>query len=269
MESIVIILVGILGASFGSFLTALNHRLEKKKKGIFWGRSACPHCKKKLQAVDLIPIFSFIFLGGKCRSCKKKIAPLYLATEVFTTIAALSLYFTFPFLHSTGGQDYSISFQQLAAFIFHFIYLLFFIAIFFYDLKTKTIPDLFLLPLMAIALIGSIVTGKPDLFNILIAIAIALVFFGGQLVVSQGRWLGEGDLYLSLSMALILGWQKFLVALVITYLIGALVSAALLIGKKVNPKTAIPFAPFMTLGFFVALFIGPELLAWYQGFLFF
>ena len=99
--------------------------------------------------------------------------------------------------------------------------------------------------------------------NILIALGIAVIFFGGQILLSKGKWLGEGDLYFAISMGFLLGWKLFIIAIVLTYIIGAFLSIILLTFKKAGAKTKIPFAPFMVIGTFTTIFIGPEILDWY------
>lgn len=255
----------MLGASIGSFLSVVLHRIEKNKKGILFGTSSCPSCKKKLSALDLIPIFSYIFLRGKCRKCGKKISPHYLFLEIITGLVLLAIYAKYPFLYGGFEEQIRLVTSTLVPFIFFSIYSIFFIGIFFFDLKTKTIPDVFLFPLLLIAIIGSLIIGTPDIISIVIAIGIALLFFGGQILVSKGKWLGEGDLILSLILAIIFGWQLFLVSIIMSYFIGALVFTPLLVFKKAKAKARVPFGPFLVIGAFVTLFFGGEVLGWYLG----
>ena len=111
--------------------------------------------------------------------------------------------------------------------------------------------------------------GTPDIINALIAVAAALLIFGGQILVSKGKWLGEGDLYLAIAIALILGWEIFLLFVVLSYFIGAITSIPLLATKKTGLKSAVPFCPFMVLAAFLCIFFGDEIIAWYlQGIIF-
>lgn len=264
MNAILTIFIFILGASVGSFLSVVIHRISKKKGGIIAGHSNCPHCKKKLRPLDLIPILSYIMLKGKCRYCKKKISSRYLSLELLTAFAFIAIFLRFPFFSEDAAiNSYGLDGELLLAFCFHLVYSIFFIAIFFYDLDYSEIPDLFLFPLIAVALIGSFIMGTPHSTSMIIAIGIAVLFFGGQIIVSKGKWLGDGDLYLALGLALIFGWQMLLVAIVLSYSIGALVSIILLLTKKVQGKSKIPFAPFIVLGSFITIFFGEELLRLY------
>lgn len=264
MTAFLIILIFILGASLGSFLSVVIDRIKHRRKGILFGRSACPHCKNKLGTLDLIPILSFITLKGQCRYCGKPISPHYLSLEVITGIVFTTLFFRYPFL---SQNELFLNFDTglMLNFVIACVTSVFLIAIFFYDLLHSEIPDIFLFPLIGIAFVGSLILGTPDLVSMLIAAAIALVFYGGQHLASKGKWLGEGDIYLSIGTAFILGWQQFLASIVITYIIGGCVATYLLLNKKVTGKTQIPFAPFIILGTLVTIFFGEELLQWYLG----
>lgn len=90
IEIIILITIAISGTVFGSFFTLAVHRIPQKQD-ITHERSYCPKCNHKLQFLDLIPVFSYIFLGGKCRYCKEKIRPRYLILEIFSGLVFLLL----------------------------------------------------------------------------------------------------------------------------------------------------------------------------------
>ncbi len=257
------ILIFFLGASVGSFLSVVVYRIEKKKSGIIFGHSFCPSCKKRLRSRDLVPIVSYLMLRGKCGQCGTKISPLYLFIEIVTGLMFLSLYFRYPFLESASLESATLSTPLLISFTFFAIYTSFFAAIFFYDLKTKKIPDVFLFPLILFTAVGTLTLGTPSFVSVLLALAIAAVFFGGQIVVSKGKWLGEGDFYLALALAIIFGWELFVTNIVISYFLGAIIGIALLATKKATKKTAIPFGPFLVLGAIITIFFGQDLMNLY------
>ena len=259
MENLLItILIFLLGASIGSFLSVVIYRIRTNKKGIIFGQSQCQSCKKKLTSLDLIPIVSYIVLRGKCRKCSKKISPQYIFLEIITGLVLVAIYTKFPFF-LTG----TISLSTLLPFILFSIYSIFFIAIFFFDLRTSKIPDAFLFPLIGITIIGSLILGTPGIISMILAALIALIFFGGQILLSKGKWLGEGDLIFSFSLAIIFGWQLFLVSIISGYFVGAMVSIPLLISKKAKLKATIPFGPFLVIGAFITIFFGLDILEWY------
>ncbi len=260
MFYVALIFIFILGASFGSFIGVITERIHKGKKGIWFGRSMCVWCRKKLSAIDMIPIFNYFYLKGKCRHCKKKIPAHYPGLELFSGLTFATLFLRYPF---TGMTGLVVDMNNLLPFAVFSVYAFLLISIFFYDLLYSEIPDMFMFPLIALAFIGSFILGAPGLMSLLIGVGIALCIFGGQYLLSKGTWLGEGDIYLSIAMACIFGWQLFLIALTITYFIGGLTAAFLLLTKKVTQKSRVPFAPFMVLGTFITIFLGDEILNWY------
>ena len=261
---IVLLFLFMLGASFGSFLSVVIYRLHAKKKGIVFGHSICPECKFELEFVDMIPVFSYALLRGKCRKCKKTIPGQYLLLELSCGLLFVAIYFLYPFL-TFAGDSVTFAGEMFVPFLFNSIYSVFLIGILFYDLRTSTIPDVFLFPLLGAAALGTLATGADLLDHVIIAPLIALAFFGGQIFFSKGKWLGEGDLYLSLSLAVIFGWKLFIVCVVASYILGAVISLVLLLSKKIGRKTQIPFGPFLVIGAFTTLFFGTEILSWYLG----
>ncbi len=260
INTVITITTFIMGTAFGSFLSVVLHRFHDQKKGIIIGRSACPHCQHPLKNRDLMPLISYLLLRGKCRYCEKKIGLEYFILELAMGIISVLLLWKFPFLIE---KSQVVSWPNLAYYFLYFFESWLFLGIFFYDLKYLEIPDLFLVPLIVMTLLSSIIMGKLSLLSLLIAAIIAVGFFGGQILVSKGRWLGEGDLYLAIAMAFLFGWEKLLLAIVLTYFIGAAISVGLLVFKKVNSKSKIPFAPFMVGASFITLFFGNEILQWY------
>ena len=93
--------------------------------------------------------------------------------------------------------------------------------------------------------------------------ALAGLFFGAQVWISKEKWLGAGDIQIGILMGLLLGWQLLLVAVLISYVVGSIISIILLASKKVTPKSQVPFAPFLVIGTFVTLFFGEYILEIY------
>ena len=92
METIIYVIIFIIGAFFGSFYTLATYRIPKKQD-ITHSRSYCPNCEHKLGFFDLFPILSYIFLGGKCRYCKKKINTIYLVLELFSGLTFTLIFY--------------------------------------------------------------------------------------------------------------------------------------------------------------------------------
>ena len=96
MESIYLIFFFLLGLAMGSFLCVVGLRLGKEEDFIK-GRSYCDNCHHELKALDLVPIFSYLFLRGRCRYCKKKISPLSFFLELFTGLLYMIAFYSFGF----------------------------------------------------------------------------------------------------------------------------------------------------------------------------
>jgi len=197
---------------------------------------------------DLFPVFSFLFLGGKCKYCRKKISWQYPIVEISTALMFL-LIFNFV----------NFNFVNL---IFLFYISAPLIAIFIYDLKHYIIPDKILLPAIIITLVFRFLIFYAFLKYVLAAL-IAAGFFFIIFFFSKGRAMGFGDVKLAVLMGLLLGWPNILVALFLAFFFGAVVGLVLMILKKKGLKSKMPFGPFLIIGTFLALFWGQELINWY------
>ncbi len=241
-----IIGAAVSGLIVGSFLSMLIPRLHKTEKGIFFGRSHCTNCGAQLSGLELIPGLSYLWLRGKCRHCKKHISWWYPATEfisAFTFVAlALKAESLSEWLWSTGL----------------FFVLLF---VFLYDLRYKEIHDAVMLPGIVFAFIAACLTG--DIVYSLIGGLIGFCFFAVQYYATKGRALGAGDMRIGAFIGLMLGWHMTLIALVISYVIGSIVSIFLLITKRADAKTALPLGPFLVIGSTITYFYGIKILEWY------
>jgi len=242
------ILAITLGLIMGSFLSMLIPRLHNGDKGIISGRSKCPFCKKILGALELIPLFSFIFQKGECKECKKKIPFWYPAIEITMAAGFLGITYYFGTFMEMGIW---------AALYWIFLY------IFFYDLRYKEIHDVVLIPGIIFALGASFFIGDP--ISSLIGAAIAILFFGVQFVVSRGKWLGSGDIFIGAFMGLVLGWELTLVAIFISYILGSVIGVGLMIFNKAKGETAVPLGPFLVLGSMIAFLYGDQLIQLYLG----
>lgn len=269
MELLAASIIFILGAAIGSYLSVIIYRLANNQKGALFGRSMCPSCKKKIKWQHLIPILSWLFLRGKCAYCGKKISAHYIMLELLTGALFLISFLNWNFIESTPSivnpqiLDYSINWQILEKLTFYLIEFSLLIGIFFYDLLHKEIPDELSLPAIIIAIVGGLIFGIPTPLNMLLGGASIFVFFLLQFVLSRGTWIGGGDLRLGALMGILLGWEKGLLALVIAYLVGGLLSLFLLAGKKIQRKSKIPFGPFLVFGILIAIFWGERILEWY------
>lgn len=287
MNEFLLILSFITGTAAGSFVNAWTYRLRHGLP-VIKDRSICPTCKTKIANQDLIPLLSFFKLGGRCRSCSKKISWQYPLVELATGLLfAASFYqyygsgFTFPTLLN------SFSFlSQL-----YFITIL--MALLLYDLKHMELPDRVVLPGLVTAFIVSVVKialgilefrdntlrlpfGKelladsnfvqghiweiasPLVYGALAGLVLAAIFYVIVLL-SRERAMGGGDIKLALLLGLILPWPYLVPAMYIGFILGAVVGVTLVIVNRKKMKQSIPLAPFLVVGTILAIFFGNEL----------
>ncbi len=231
-----LILVGAFGLAFGSFGNVLVYRIHAKKP--ITGRSMCPSCRRSLSWFELFPVLSFLVLRGKCRSCHHPISVRYPLVELGS--AAL---FIFAFtLHPES---------PIAALLLAFVLYFLFLACVF-DASYQQIPDVFtifigILALVSLALGGSVTS------SLLGAISM-LVWFGGQWLLSRGKAVGTGDIFLATVLGLYLGFRYALMTLVFSYMAGAMILVVMILLKKIRAKQQrIAYVPFLALGVMLTL----------------
>jgi len=253
----------IIGLLFGSFLSVIIHRIHTNKKGIFFGRSTCVHCKKILKGRDLIPLVSFIINKGQCRFCKKPIGRHYFFIELFTGLMFGLLFLKFPFVQLSSLGNI-IFFPDIAFIYLYYIVLsLFLIAIFFYDLLYLEIPEVFSITAIILVIVVNLLLGHPGIIEMAYGALAALLFLGLQVLISGEKWMGAGDIRVGLIMGIFFGWQLFIIALLISYVLGSFIVLILSIARIVKLKSLIPFAPFLVIGTFLTMFFGDYLLEIY------
>ncbi|OGY44142.1 MAG: hypothetical protein A3B89_03285 [Candidatus Buchananbacteria bacterium RIFCSPHIGHO2_02_FULL_40_13] len=253
----------IFGTIIGSFLNVVVIRTHDGGR-IIKSRSQCPHCQHVLGTIDLIPLISFISQSGQCRYCRQPIAWQYPLVELVT-----GFLFVLVTYNIIGWLDWENLFYNSAVFLIwlrNLIFVGFLIIIFIYDLKWYLILDKITWPAMVIALILNLIIGFSWL-DLLLGAVVGFGFFALQYIVSNGRWIGGGDLRLGALAGLMLGLKAVIVALFFAYIIGALISVFLLIWGRKELKSQIPFGTFLALGIFLALLWSQEVINWYLSIL--
>jgi len=268
-----IIFVLILGLIIGSFLNCLIWRLHSEES--IMGRSYCPKCRKQIAWYDNIPVFSFLFLGGKCRHCRGRISIQYPLVELITGIL-----FALAFLlnQKSGIMNYDVSslipnslfLIRLTRdwFIISVMIIIFIIDLRWYLILDKvTIPAGIVVFIINIALGMSSQGGFPSWINLLISGIIGGSFFLIQFIVSRGKWIGGGDIRLGALMGLALGWPMLILAIFLAYLIGSVVGIGLILGGKKKWGSMVPLGVFLSTSSVITLFWGNEILSWYLSFI--
>lgn len=246
-------LIFLFGLIIGSFLNVLIIRIPDGKS--IRGRSQCMACQKRLRWFELIPLFSYVILRGKCRSCRVGISLQYPIVELATALLFLATYYfnTSPFQH----LNILILFRD-----WFFIAVL--LILFVQDLRFQILPDIITLPAIVLALIFNTSTLQ-HFNNGLLAAAIGSGFFLLQWLISRGRWVGGGDIRLGALMGAIVGWPNILLALFLSYITGAIVGGVLLALGRVTRKTLIPFGTFLTVATVFTMFWGDRIVLWYAN----
>lgn len=250
----VFLFIFILGLFVGSFLGVLIDRIPKDET-VVKGRSHCDFCKKELKWNDLIPVFSFVTLGGKCRYCRAKLSLFYPVTELTTGLLFVLAYFFVIANPLTLNLKLSVN-------LFYYLFMVSsLMVIFFTDVKYGIIADKILFPASLISLFYLFFFQRAFLFNHLLSAAGAFLFFVLIsyifFVFTKKESMGGGDIKLSLFLGLFLGFPDILVGLYIAFLTGAFVAIILIIWKKKSfRKGTLPFGPFMVIGALISLFWG-------------
>jgi len=283
------IFVFLFGMSVGSFLNVLIWRLPRDEP-IAVTRSYCPNCKKMLRWYELIPLLSFVWQGGRCRSCHTRISWQYPLVE-FTTgvlfVFVFSRVFGFSVLQLLQIFNFQFSIFNLIDFGYFLFISSVLLVIFVTDLRYYIIPDKITFPAFGIVLLynffsnfgisplnfverASPLWGGDFLFFVLhpfwgpiIAGFFASLFFLSLVIASRGRWMGLGDVKLAFLMGLLLGFPNIFVALFLSFTLGSIVGILLIAGKRKSFSSQLPFGTFLTLATFIAFFWGDQLFSFY------
>lgn len=254
----ILIALGVLGLAMGSFAGALVWRLHTKRDFVR-DRSECEHCHHKLNALDLIPVISWLFLRGRCRYCKAKISWVNPVLEL--TVAGL---FVVSYLFWPLGFD---QWQAVASFAIWLVYIVLLAALFLYDLRWMLLPDKLVWPLIALGLydgfLRASLLGQNYFLYTIFGMAVLAGSYGLLYAVSKGKWVGFGDVKLGAFMGAALGGPLAFLVLMLANLIGFLVVAPGLLAGKLTRKSRVPFGPFLIVAFIIAGLFGNTIIDWY------
>lgn len=244
-----------LGLCVGSFLNVVIYRLPNNMSLSNPG-SHCTACDYSLKWYDNIPVLSYLFLGGKCRKCKAPISPRYMIVEVVNALLWLACAALF--------WEESPVWAVAAAVVCSAL-----ICIFFIDLEHMLIFNRFTL-IVAAGGIVAMVTGGRWLDHLIGGIAGAVVFLGlyyGAIALLKKEGLGFGDVKYAAAAGLLLGWQKFILAMLMASVAGAVVMTAMNRAQKADKQTEHPFGPYLAAGTLMALLAGDGIIGWYTDLL--
>lgn len=267
----------IFGLAIGSFLNVVSLRYQPGQKlmdlKIIGGRSRCLYCKKILKWYELIPLFSFIFQFGKCRSCGHRLSLQYPIVELLSGL----IFILVPLLLANN--------YWLIVAIWLLIFVLF-LLLSIIDFHHYIIPDsinLFLaaLGLLLIFINFQIQNSKFIIYNSFLghyyllfdfsflssiwlnhffAAFIAMAFVAIIIILSRGRGMGWGDFKLVGALGLAFGWPDILMVLFLSFIIGSIFVLPLLIRKQKTMKDVVPFGPFLIISATLTFFLGYQIM---------
>jgi prepilin signal peptidase PulO-like enzyme (type II secretory pathway) len=274
-ELIKIIIIAFLGLVFGSFVNAWVWRLgqkldkdgnpkkltrkQKKTLSIATGRSMCTNCKHVLSAKDLVPVFSWLSLSGRCRYCSVKISPQYPIVELLTALL---------FIISGLVWDFQTTLDYVA-FACWLGVITGFVALAVYDFKHTILPDrilIVILPLAIVLAVTNFINKDLSLSSFLVQLLLSIFISGGIFyilyVISYGKWIGGGDVKLGWVIGLILSSALMSVLMLFVASVAGVI-ASLVMNKGFNRKAKIPFGPFLIIGAYVTVLFGSGIIDWY------
>ena len=282
------IILGIFGLALGSFAGASVWRLRaaQLKADIESGekvsardkrqiaklsnrpphtdRSVCLHCGHTLAWYDLVPLVSWLTLGGKCRYCKKRIGWYEPVMEL-----GLAAFFVVSYAFWPAGFDSWVAITQFGIWLIAGVGMA---ILFAYDAKWYLLPNVIVFPLIGLGVINAAIVIASNNFELSVinSVLFGCVILSGLYYViyifSRHRWVGFGDIKLTLALALLLSdWQLAIIALFLANLIGTIIFLPFMVTGKLDRQAHVPFGPLLIIGGGISGLFGHEILSWYLG----
>ena len=238
------IVVFIYGLLIGSFLNVLIYRIPKKEN-IAVVRSHCMKCNYQLKWYDLVPLFSWLFLRGKCRKCGEKISIQY------------------PLIEAANGILYLLVFYKFGLSIESLLYCLLFsalLALSVIDFRTYEIPVGFNYFILILGLVR-LVTDYVNWSNYVIGFLAVSTFLFIIIIVSKGRAMGGGDMKLMATCGLLIGWKLIILAFLLGCILGSIIH---IIRMRVSGEDhVLAMGPYLSMGVALAVLFGNQWINWY------
>lgn len=249
MNALLIIFAGLIGVSLGSFLNVVIDRVPARKS-LISPPSHCDSCGARLSRVDLIPVFSYIALKGRCRRCRARVPVRVLVVEVLSGAGAAAVVAAY----GAGAEAALMYFAGLGLLSLTVI-----------DIEQGIVPHEILLPLTLLGLAAAIVYPPLGWRSALVGGGVS---FGVLLLpaVLRPGGIGWGDVKLAPFLGLVSGFPAIVVGLFSAFVLGGLSAVVFLLAGRGSRKAAVPFVPFLAAGTMVGLICGRALVRWYLGF---
>lgn len=252
LPSAIVVIVFIFGLCVGSFMNVCIYRLPLSKSIADPPRSMCPSCNNLIKFYDNIPVFSYLWLKGRCRYCNAPISFRYLVVEVLSGLAALSVLLRFG--------------PTLEGFVY-FVFISSLLVITFIDIDHRIIPNIITLPGIPIGVVASFALPEVTVLNSVLG----LLLGGGSLWtvawiyhrITGKDGMGGGDIKLLAMIGTIVGWQGVVFTIFVASAVGTVVGMTVMLVKGKTMKLAVPFGPFLSIGAITYIFFGQRVIFWY------
>jgi len=261
---VIYIILFLLGVCLASFVNALVWRIHEGKDFVN-GRSQCVHCGHTLAARDLVPIFSWLALNGKCRYCRRSISVQYPIVELTGALVFIGSYAFWPMPLSDKGQT--------ALFIGWLAVSVGLLALALYDIKWMLLPNKILYPTLLIAVLAQLLylaLANPAVGHYLgdwaLSLIIASGFYFVLFVISSGKWIGFGDVRLGLVTGTVLHKPSLsLLMIFLASILGLVVMLPALLAGKKQLTSKLPYGPFLIVATYICLLWGDRLVDFYTS----
>jgi leader peptidase (prepilin peptidase)/N-methyltransferase len=244
MIYILYLIIFLYGIIIGSFLNVCIYRIPKQES-IVVVRSHCMSCGYQLKWYDLVPLFSWIFLGGKCRKCGEKISVQY------------------PLIEALNGGLYILIFAVCGWSIETLLYCLLasaLIVLSVIDFRTYEIPVGINYFILALGLVR-VITDYANWLDYGIGLLCVSMFLYLLILFSKGRAMGGGDMKLMAACGLLLGWKLIILAFVLGCIIGSIVHLTRM--RVTHADHVLALGPYLAVGVMIAALWGEQMLQWY------
>jgi leader peptidase (prepilin peptidase)/N-methyltransferase len=264
---------GLFGALWGSFFNVCIDRVPRGESVIRPG-SRCENCGTPVRAADNLPILSYLFLRGRCRSCRAPFSARHPLVELIAALLAAAIWWRFVANDPTEANGI-----RVARFALYFAFSGVLVVLSFIDLATQLLPDVITLPAIPILFLAAFGAHAAGWTERLIGAAAGYLFFriiaDFYYYVLKREGLGLGDGKLLAAIGAVLGWRALPFVVFVGAFTGALISLPIaLLTRRRQRGTAtreplrrlqVPFGPFLALAALAYLLIGPELLQRWLG----
>ncbi len=244
---VIAVIVFLYGLMIGSFLNVLIYRIPKHEN-IAVKRSHCMNCNYQLKWYDLIPLFSYIILKGRCRKCKTRISIQY------------------PIIETVNGILYALVYLRYGLTIETLLYCLLIsalLALSVIDFRTYEIPVGFNIFIAGLGIIRVATDYRNWLLYLIGGLSLSLVLFA-IFAITKGRGIGGGDVKLVAATGLLLGWKLNILGFIVGCILGSIIH---LIRMKVSKEgRVLAMGPYISMGMVLSVFFGEYLINWYSSF---